>query len=236
MNRLVNGLNDLDIKYTDLQLQKVDKYYELLFEKNKVINLTRITDRDEFYTKHILDSLLVTKVYKFENQFVIDIGTGAGFPGIPLSIFYPDLQLVLLDSVNKKLLFIDEVSEIIGLNNIRTVHGRAEDIAHVKDYREKFDLVLSRAVADLSVLSELCIPFIKVNGSFIAYKSYNSDEEIKKSQTAINILSGSAVNSKMEIIPGTDIMRTLVIVNKKFCTDNKYPRKPGVPNRNPLGD
>lgn len=235
-NLLTEGLQKLNIACDEDMLHKVELFYELLIDKNKVMNLTRITDRDDFYVKHVLDSLLIsgiTGVTGVSGKKIIDIGTGAGFPGIPLKIFYPDTDMVLLDSVNKKLLFINEVIEELELENIRTVHGRAEELGHDPTYREKFDMAVSRAVADLSVLTELCMPFVRVGGAFISYKSQDSMDEIERASNAVGLLSGEADTYDVKL-PGTDIVRKLVMINKTGSNPSKYPRKPGVPGRKPL--
>ena len=234
MDILTDGLRKLDISYNDIQIDLVNRFYEMLIERNKVMNLTRITDKKEFYEKHILDSLLVCKINNLRNKKIIDIGTGAGFPGIPVKIFFPETDMVLLDSLNKRLVFIDDVINELHLESVITVHGRAEELGHDKRFRESFDIVLSRAVADLSVLSELCIPFVKVNGLFISYKSSDTDEEILSAENAIHILSGSAAEVINIKIPNSDISRRFVKIKKEKPTQKTYPRKPGTPARYPL--
>lgn len=234
MNILTDGLRKLDISYNDIQIDLVNRFYEMLIERNKVMNLTRITDKKEFYEKHILDSLLVFKINDLRNKKIIDIGTGAGFPGIPVKIFFPETDMVLLDSLNKRLVFIDDVINELHLESVITVHGRAEELGHDKRFRESFDIALSRAVADLSVLSELCIPFVKVNGLFISYKSSDTDEEILNAENAIHILSGSAAEVINIKIPNSDISRRFVKIKKEKPTQKTYPRKPGTPARYPL--
>lgn len=234
MDILTDGLRKLDISYNDIQIDLVNRFYEMLIERNKVMNLTRITDKKEFYEKHILDSLLVCKINDLRNKKIIDIGTGAGFPGIPVKIFFPETDMVLLDSLNKRLVFIDDVINELHLESVITVHGRAEELGHDKRFRDSFDIVLSRAVADLSVLSELCIPFVKVNGLFISYKSSDTDEEILNAENAIHILSGSAAEVINIKIPNSDISRRFVKIKKEKPTQKTYPRKPGTPARYPL--
>ena len=234
MDILTDGLRKLDISYNDIQIDLVNRFYEMLIERNKVMNLTRITDKKEFYEKHILDSLLVCKINDLRNKKIIDIGTGAGFPGIPVKIFFPETDMVLLDSLNKRLVFIDDVINELHLESVITVHGRAEELGHDKRFRESFDIALSRAVADLSVLSELCIPFVKVNGLFISYKSSDTDEEILNAENAIHILSGSAAEVINIKIPNSDISRRFVKIKKEKPTQKTYPRKPGTPARYPL--
>lgn len=231
---LINGLESLNISYTDKMVADVDALYEMLSERNKTVNLTRIIDKAEYYTKHILDSLLIVKTYDPDGKKIMDVGTGAGFPGLPLKIFFPDINIVLLDSVNKKLLFIQDVIDELGLKGATVVHGRAEDLGHDTEYRERFDAVVSRAVADMSVLSEYCIPFSKVGGSFISYKAYDSDSEIDASCNSIRILSGSLPVITGAVIPGTDIERKLVRVDKISETDPCYPRSPKQISKDPL--
>lgn len=229
------ALNKLSIEYNDKAIEKVDIFYEMLIEKNKVMNLTSITDHDDFITKHIIDSLLPVCHISFnDRQAVIDIGTGAGFPGIPLKIFFPDLNITLLDSLNKRLLFLNDVIKALDLNDIKTVHGRAEDIAKNPEYREKYDTGVSRAVAGMSSLSELCIPFIKKDGKFVFYKSKESDNEINESVKAVEILGGKIQDIFNVDLYGTDIVRKIVVVKKIKNTPNKYPRKAGTPLRDPL--
>ena len=231
---LINGLEELKIDYDNKKLNQTETFYEMLIEKNKVMNLTRITDREDFYVKHVLDSLLIVKLIDISDQSIIDIGTGAGFPGIPIKIFFPDTKITLLDSLNKRILFLDEVIEKTGLKDISTIHGRAEEVSRDKDQREKYDLALSRAVANMSVLSELCIPFVKTGGQFIAYKSSDSKQETDDACNAVKILSGGDINVSRYKLPESEIYRNIVLINKKTSTPKKYPRNPGVISKNPL--
>ncbi|MBR1524329.1 MAG: 16S rRNA (guanine(527)-N(7))-methyltransferase RsmG [Lachnospiraceae bacterium] len=231
---LINGLEELKIDYDNKKLNQTETFYEMLIEKNKVMNLTRITDREDFYVKHVLDSLLIVKLIDISDQSIIDIGTGAGFPGIPIKIFFPDTKITLLDSLNKRILFLNEVIEKTGLKDISTIHGRAEEVSRDKDHREKYDLALSRAVANMSVLSELCIPFVKTGGQFIAYKSSDSKQETDDACNAVKILSGGDINVSRYKLPESEIYRNIVLINKKTSTPKKYPRNPGVISKNPL--
>lgn len=230
------GLEQLRIFLNEKQIQQFIEYYEILVEWNKVMNLTAITDYEEVIAKHFLDSLALVKVCDLSGKKkVIDIGTGAGFPGIPLKIVFPELEIVLLDSLNKRIKFLNEVIEKLGLKNIRTIHGRAEDFAKQKEYRESFDLCVSRAVANLSTLSEYCLPYVKIEGNFIPYKSGKIDEEISQGEKAIKILGGKISQiDKFQLID-TDMERSFVVIKKEKNSPKKYPRKAGMPSKEPLG-
>lgn len=232
---LINGIKELGIEITNRQVEQFLKYYEMLVETNKVMNLTSIVNLDEVIVKHFIDSLLVVKTIDM-NKFntMIDVGTGAGFPGIPLKIMFPNLKVVLLDSLNKRLKFLDSIIDELQLTDISTVHGRAEDIGKNIEYREKFDVCVSRAVANLSTLSEYCIPFISVGGEFISYKSEFSEEEKRGAEKAINLLGGSIKKSVIVELPYSEINRSFIFIDKKNKTPNKYPRKAGVPSKKPI--
>lgn len=231
-----NKLNELGIALTDKQKQQFDKFYELLVEWNKVMNLTGITEYEEVNEKHFVDSLSIVKAINMENvKSVIDVGTGAGFPGIPLKIAFPHLKVVLLDSLNKRINFLNAVIAELGLTDIKTIHGRAEDYAKQTEYREKFDLCVSRAVANLSILSEYCLPYVSVDGMFVPYKSGEIDEELENSKKAVKILGGKIENVVKFQLPGTEIGRSFVKVRKIANTNKKYPRKAGLPAKEPLG-
>ena len=233
VDKFVAGLNDIGIMLTDEQIQQFLTYYEMLVEKNKVMNLTAITDYDEVIEKHFLDSLQIAKYVDLNGKALIDIGTGAGFPGIPLKIAFPQLKVVLLDSLNKRIKFLDEVIHELGLQNVKTLHGRAEDYGKHVDYREQFDFCVSRAVANLSSLSEYCIPFVKKEGYFIPYKSGNIDEELKNANKAVFLLGGKL--EKVEKFALEDSQRSFVFIKKVSSTAKKYPRKAGLPTKEPLG-
>lgn len=224
-----------DIIKDESRRKQFHKYYELLMEWNKVMNLTAITEYNEVVDKHFVDSLSIEKAVDLSKiDRVIDIGTGAGFPGIPIKIVYPHLHIILLDSLNKRVNFLNTVINELGLNNIEAVHGRAEDIAKKKEYREQFDLCVSRAVANLATLSEYCIPFVKKNGMFVSYKSGNIDEEVKKSSNAVKILGGSVEEIVKFQLQNTHLKRALVKIKKVNNTSKKYPRKAGMPGKEPL--
>ena len=224
----------LDVSIQDDTLEKYIKYYEMLIEKNKVMNLTSITEFEDVVVKHFLDSLLIIKNIDLKNiNNVIDIGTGAGFPGLPLKILFPDLNVVLMDSLNKRIKFLQEVIDELQLENINVLHSRAEDLARKEEHREKYDLVVSRAVANLSTLSEYCLPFTKVDGAFISYKSNNIDDEVDKSKKAVKILGGNIKEIKYTKLDD-ETERAFVIIDKIKNTPKKYPRKAGTPTSEPL--
>ena len=230
---LKQKLNEFNIEISDNQLEKFDKYMKLLLEWNEKINLTAIIEPDEVKIKHFLDSLTVLKYINDEDK-VIDIGTGAGFPGIPLKIMKPDAKITLLDSLNKRINFLNLVIEELELKNIEAIHGRAEEFARNKLYREKYDVAVSRAVANLSTLTEYMLPFVKVGGRCICMKGANLKEELDKAKNAIQELGG-----KIEIIDNfylsnNDNERNIVIIKKIKETKSKYPRKAGIPSKEPL--
>ena len=240
MNKLVSICNQINIEISDNQIKCFEKYYELLIEKNKVMNLTAITEKEDVIVKHFIDSIalipyLLDKGININSELsIIDIGTGAGFPGLPLKIMMPDVKFTLLDSLNKRVSFLNDVIDELNLTGINAIHGRAEDFASDKMYRENYDICVSRAVANLSTLSEYCIPFVKRDGYFISYKAGESEEEINGSKNAIKILGGKINTVEEFILPGTDASRVFVFIKKIDCTDKKYPRKAGVPAKKPL--
>lgn len=234
-DKFTDQLLNLGIQIDERQREQFDRYYELLIEWNSVMNLTGITDYDEVNLKHFTDSLSIVKAADMEKvSTMIDIGTGAGFPGIPIKIVFPHIEITLLDSLNKRLKFLNEVIEQLDLRNVTTLHGRAEDYAKKKEYRETFDLAVSRAVANLSTLSEYCLPFVKEGGSFISYKSGESDEEISNAGRAVKILGGKIGKIRKFCLPDSDISRTLLQIEKIKPTPGKYPRKAGIPAKEPL--
>ena len=233
------GLEQLKIQLSQEQKEQFLKYYEYLIEKNKVMNLTAITDYEEVLLKHFLDSLSVVKVRDFipeklSGKTLIDVGTGAGFPGIPLKIAFPELKIVLLDSLNKRINFLNEVIEMLHLQEIETIHGRAEDYARQKDFRENFDFCVSRAVANLSTLSEYCLPFVKQGGCFISYKSGKIEEELSQAENAVKVLGGNVKDVVKFSLMDTDMDRSFVVVDKKKTTPKRYPRKAGLPSKEPI--
>ncbi len=232
---LETGIKDLGLPLTKKQEAQFFLYYEMLAQKNSVMNLTTITDVGEVVTKHFLDSLLVIKSLNMDKEdSVIDVGTGAGFPGIPIKVMFPHIKLVLVDSVSKKLDFIKEAANQMGLSNVTTVHARAEDLAKSKDFREKFDVCVSRAVADLSVLAEYCIPFVKVQGKFVAYKTYCADIETEDAKKSIAEMGGEIQKIVKTKIPKTEIGRAMILVKKVEKTPGRYPRRAGVPAKKPI--
>ncbi len=229
----IEEANKINISFTERQLEQFRIYYEMLVEKNKVMNLTGITEWEEVLEKHFLDSIsLIRAVNLSQNIFVLDIGTGAGFPGIPLKIAFPNLQITLADSLNKRVLFLQEVIDTLKLEGIEAIHGRAEDLARDKKYREQYDLVVSRAVANLSTLSEYCLPFVKIGGQFISYKSGEIEEEVSSSKSAVFLLGGKIKNTvKFEL---GESGRSFVLIDKTKGTPKTYPRKAGTPSKKPL--
>ncbi len=237
----IADLSELGIEISDRQLVQFDDYYNLLIEWNNVMNLTAITEFDEVCKLHFVDSISGCKAFDFKSReySVADIGTGAGFPSIPLKIIFPKLHFTLIDSLNKRLKFLDEVINKLKLNNegsINTLHGRAEDFCQGKngDLRESFDVVVSRAVANMSTLSEYCLPYVKVGGVFVAYKGDKAQKELEDAKGAIHLLGGKLISSEEFLLPNSDIHRTICVIEKKEKTSYKYPRKAGMPSKQPL--
>ena len=242
LEKFKKGLDDLQIHLDEKQMGQFLTYYELLVETNKVMNLTAITEFDEVIEKHFLDSLSLCRVKDLrsledrpEAYRILDLGTGAGFPGIPLKIAFPKLQIVLADSLNKRIRFLQEVIDTLGLEDVTAVHGRAEEMGRNILYREQFDLCVSRAVANLSSLSEYCIPFVKVGGYFIPYKTGTVEEEITQGKKAIQILGGKIEKVEKLMLPDSDISRSFVFIRKEKQTPKAYPRKAGTASKQPLG-
>lgn len=234
-NVLTEKVKELSIVLNDKQIQQFEQYYNILVEWNKVMNLTAITEYEEVVEKHFLDSLtIVNAIHVKKIETLIDVGTGAGFPGIPLKIAFPHLKVTLLDSLNKRIKFLNKVINLLELNDIKAIHGRAEDYAKQAEYREQYDICVSRAVANLATLSEYCLPYVKVDGLFVPYKSGEIDEELKSSEKAVSILGGKVEEVVKFQLPGTDIGRSFVKIHKIKETKKKYPRKAGMPTKEPL--
>ena len=232
------GLEELGIELSKEQIDQFIKYYEMLVEKNKVMNLTAITEFNEVIVKHFIDSLALVKVVDKDDLSngisIIDIGTGAGFPGIPLKIAFPNINITLLDSLNKRINFLKEVSDELGFEGIDFIHGRSEDFGRNPQFREKFDICVSRAVANLATLSEFCVPFVKVGGSFISYKAGDCGEEVKESMKAVEKMGGKIINQLEYMVPTSDLNRVLLFIEKEKATPKSFPRKAGTPAKEPI--
>lgn len=237
LNQFEKYLEQFQITLNDKQKEQFLKYYELLVEWNGFMNLTAITEFDDVMKKHFADSLSIVKAFskiRTEKLKVIDIGTGAGFPGIPLKIVFPQIELTLLDSLQKRLKFLQEVIDQLELGEVELIHGRAEDFCKPSMKREQYDLCVSRAVANLATLSELCLPYVKVGGKFIPYKSEKAEEEVREAQKAITLLGGEFKEQIGFELPESNIGRTLVVIEKKNITPKKFPRKAGMPAKEPI--
>lgn len=230
-------LKQLHLELSKKQILQFISYYELLIDWNSRMNLTAITEFEDVLKKHFIDSLsLISAVSDLaQKQYdLIDVGTGAGFPGIPLKIAFPNLKITLLDSLNKRIQFLNEVICKLELQDIEAVHGRAEDFAKPDQFRERFDLCVSRAVANLATLSEYCIPFVKPGGFFISYKSEKVNVELEEAKKAISVLGGSFQKNIEFLLPHSDITRNFIVIQKKNKTPFKYPRKAGLPSKEPI--
>ena len=232
------GLEELGIELSGEQIEQFIKFYEMLVEKNKVMNLTGITEFNEVIVKHFIDSLALVKVIDkaklADDISIIDIGTGAGFPGIPLKIAFPEIKITLLDSLNKRINFLKEVSEELELDNIEFIHGRSEDFGRNPQYREQFDICVSRAVANLATLSEFCVPFVKVGGSFVSYKAGDCGEEVSESIKAVEKMGGKIKTQLEYVVPTSDLNRVLLLIKKEKATPKSFPRKAGTPAKEPI--
>lgn len=235
MKQLENALNNLSIPYSADTIDKFERYMERIIEWNDKVNLTAITEREEFIKKHFIDSVLC---YSFPEMIkansLIDVGTGAGFPGVPLALLYPEKKFILMDSLNKRLKIIDEICTDLKINNVITLHGRAEDLGKNKVHREKYDICVSRAVANLATLSEYCLPFIKVGGAFLAYKGMKAEEEIKDANKAIQLLGGKLIDERKVHLAEFDLEHNIIVIEKNKNTPAKFPRKAGTPSKEPL--
>ena len=235
LNVLEQGCEELGITLNEVQKQQFITFYEYLVEKNKVMNLTGITEFQEVLVKHFLDSLACVKAVDMNKiNKIMDIGTGAGFPGVPLKIAFPHLEACLLDSLKKRVNFLEETFELLKLEDITAIHGRAEEFAKNKGYREQYDLCVSRAVSNLATLSEYCLPYVKVGGHFISYKSGKIDEELEQAKNAVKILGGKVQDVVKFPLMDTDMDRSFVVIKKMKPTAKKYPRKAGLPSKEPL--
>lgn len=232
-NKMIQLAKIIDIDFTETQIEKFYEYMNLLLEWNEKINLTAITEIDDIILKHFIDSLTSIK-YINDNASIIDVGTGAGFPGIPISIMIENTKVSLLDSLNKRINFLNEVSRKISLNNVNTYHGRAEDFAQNNEHREKYDIAISRAVANMTTLVEYLLPFVKIGGYCICMKGPEVNEEIKQAEFAVRELGGKIENVDNFLLPNSDIERNIVIIRKVKETSKKYPRKAGVPSKSPM--
>ena len=232
---IIDEMHKLGISLTEQQSEQLYEYYRLLVEWNSFMNLTGITEFSEVVQKHFVDSLSIVKVKNMNDvDNLIDVGTGAGFPGLPLKIVFPHLKVTLLDSLNKRIDFLNAVIEKTGLTGIETIHGRAEDFAKPGLKREIYDLCVSRAVANLATLSEYCLPYVKIGGEFIPYKSGEVADELQDAKSAIFLLGGKVESCENFDLPGSDIHRSLVRIKKVGGCPKKYPRKAGMPSKVPL--
>jgi 16S rRNA (guanine527-N7)-methyltransferase len=235
MEELKRKAHLIGINLNEYQCEQFQKYYEYLIEMNKVMNLTGITEKEEVIDKHFIDSLaLASKIDLTRDLEVLDLGTGAGFPGIPLKIAFPNLKITLLDSLNKRIRFLNDVIKQLDLQDITAIHGRAEEYAKKGKLRNQFDICVSRAVANLASLSEYCIPYLRIGGYFVSYKSGNIEVELQNAQNAITVLGAKLERVEEFMIPETEISRSFVVIKKTKETPNKYPRKAGLPSKNPL--
>lgn len=231
---LAESCKKINIELTEKQIKQFMDYKDMLLEWNEKFNLTAITDEREIILKHFVDCLAISAGAELAGKKIIDVGTGAGFPGVPVKIAFPDTQMTLLDSLNKRITFLEELKNKLGLENVTCIHSRAEDGGADKNLREGFDLCISRAVANLAVLSEYCLPFVKVGGCFISMKGPDVKDELNESEKAIKVLGGEVKEVKLINIPETDINHSLIIIKKIKPTPSKYPRKAGKAKKEPI--
>lgn len=231
---LIESCNKINVNLNEKQIKQFIDYKDMLLEWNEKMNLTAIIDEKEVILKHFVDCLVICSSAELSGKKIIDVGTGAGFPGVPIKIACPDIDITLLDSLNKRINFLNELKYKLGLENVNCIHSRAEDGGLDKALRESFDFCISRAVANLAVLSEYCLPFVKVGGSFISMKGPDVEDEIREAEKAIKVLGGKIVEVKKEVIPETDITHSLIIIEKVNPTPAKYPRKAGKAKKEPI--
>lgn len=233
MKKLKETFEKLNIPFDEEIIEQYEKYMNGILQWNEKVNLTAIKDREEFITKHYIDSILCYHFPEYGNaESVVDMGTGAGFPGVPLAIISQDKEFVLADSLNKRLKIIDELAASIALDNVTTVHGRAEELAKNKKYRERFDLCVSRAVANMAVLAEYCLPFVRVGGYLLAYKGPDAETEAEDAKKALKILGGKV--KRIEAVNLADFDHNIIVIEKIKETPAKYPRKAGTPAKEPI--
>lgn len=231
---LFESCKKINVELDDKQIKQFIDYKDMLLEWNEKMNLTAITDEKEVILKHFVDCLVICSGAKLSGKKIIDVGTGAGFPGVPVKIACPDIDITLLDSLNKRITFLNKLKNKLGLEKVDCVHMRAEDGGADKNLRESFDFCISRAVANLAVLSEYCLPFVKVGGSFISMKGPDVEEELNEAKKAIKVLGGEVVEVKKVVIPETDITHSLIVIKKVKATPSKYPRKAGKAKKEPI--
>lgn len=229
------GLAEKGITLSPEQLKQYEQYYETLVEWNEKMNLTAITEKGDVYLKHFFDSISAAFYFDFTTPLTIcDVGAGAGFPSIPIKIAFPNIHVTIVDSLNKRITFLEHLASILQLQNVRFVHDRAETFGQNKEFREQFDVVTARAVARLSVLSELCLPLVKKGGLFLAMKAASAEDEVKSAQKAIHTLGGTVIQKEKFILPIENSERNIILIQKEKGTPKQYPRKPGTPNKTPI--
>lgn len=235
IEQFIEMLGAKGISLSPQQLQQYETYYSTLVEWNEKMNLTAITDKPEVYLKHFYDSITAAFYFDFKKPIhICDVGAGAGFPSLPIKIAFPELHVTIVDSLNKRISFLEHLSNQLGLKNVQFIHDRAETFGQKKEHREAYDVVTARAVARLSVLSELCLPLVKVGGTFVAMKGASAKEELEAGKKAIAVLGGKLNQSFSFTLPQEESERNILIIKKEKYTPKKYPRKPGTPNKTPI--